>query len=228
MNTPNVPFAGLDLGSAKPISVPMETIEVVLSSENLLNGYAKAFVKEATRVNPGLVEQTGITQEMVEEYSKYLLTKRIECVNSNCTDFRKLKLLYIPVWIQYNLSMIGEVIIREKGLRLIPVMDTPSDMTFDQALEISGKIGAFEDDLQMVRDAMPRKESGDRDVMSTAMIAGYVRSLEKVEHVSSTYVTAFLGMKLREEMAMKVLYRVQYDDVGFIASALLSDRGIYR
>lgn len=224
----NVPFSNLDLGSAKPISVPMETITVMIGAQNLMGDYANAFIREAQRVNPGRLEQTKLTSAEMVSYSEYLLTKRVECVMGTCQDFRKLKQLYIPVWIQYNLSMIGEVVIREKGWKMVPVMENPSTMTFEEALAISDKIGMLEDDLQMVRDAMPRKETGDPDVMTTALIAGYVRSMEKVEHVSSTYVTAFLGMKLREEAAMKILYRVQYDDLEFIATALSRERGILR
>jgi hypothetical protein len=110
---------------------------------------------------------------------------------------------------------------------MIPVMEHPSEMTFEEALSVSEKVGMFLDDLQIVQDAMPRSEQGNVDVMSTAMIAGYVRAMKKVDHVSATYVTAFLGMKLKEEAAMQTLYRVQYDDIGFIASALTTQRGLY-
>jgi hypothetical protein len=102
-----------------------------------------------------------------------------------------------------------------------------SKMSFEEALVISEKIGSFQDDLQIVKDAMPRSIEGDVDVMSTALIADYVRALKPVEHVASTYVTAFLGMRLKEEAAMGALYRVQYDDVAFIASALLTQKGLY-
>lgn len=225
MSSNEASFNTLDFGSVKPTSVPQETITVELTSDNLIGDYAKAFVTEARRVNPLLSDQINLTPEELESYASYLLYKRVQCVNNECNDFRKLKLLYIPVWIQYNLSMIGEVILRDKGLRIVPSVEE-SSLTFEEALKISNKIGAFENDLQIVQDAMPRDRHGDVDVMSTALIAGYVRSIEKVEHVSSTYLTAFLGMKLREEMAFKTLYRVQYDDVNFIASAFTSQRGL--
>lgn len=221
-------FNSMNLGSGQPISVPLETIEVLISAENLLGDYARAFVKEAYRVNPLRAEQVGLTSEEVAKYSHYLLVQRVANIHDECSVFRKLKCLYIPVWIQYNLSMIGEVTIRDKGLRLVPVMEqTTPTLSFEEALAISEKIGMFEDDLQIVQDAMPRSNAGDKDVMSTALIAGYVRSLEKVEHVSSTYVTTFLGMKLKEEMAFKILYRVQYDDAAFIASAITTQRGLF-
>lgn len=225
-NTKVSTFQSLDLTGTKPTSVPMEDIHVEISADNLLGNYAKAFVAEANRVAPLRAEQIGLTDSEVKDYCEFLLYQRILCVQDQCTLYRKLKVLYIPVWIQYNLSMIGEVIIRDKGLRLLPVMKKPA-MTFDEALRVSEKIGSLENDLQIVQDAMPRSTKGDSDVMSTALIAGYVRSLDKLQHVASTYVTTFLGMKLREEMAMKVLYRIQYDDVAYIASVLTSEKRIF-
>jgi hypothetical protein len=219
-------FASLDLGSAKPTSVPMDTVEVLVEGD-LFDSYATSFVKEAFRKNPLRAEQIALTSEEVNAYSRYLLTKRIESISGNCADFRKLKALYIPAWIQYNLSMIGTVTIRDRGIKLVPVEENPSQMTYDEALKVSEKIGMFIDDLQIVQDAMPRTEDGDLDVMSTALIAGYMRSLNPVKHVASTYAAAFMGLKLKEEMAFSALYRVQYDDIQYIASALTTQRGLF-
>jgi hypothetical protein len=222
-------FQNLDLTSTKPTSVSTETIEIDMTDSNLFSGYARAFVNEAMRVAPLTYDKVQLTEKEVEDYTNYLLTKRIEMINLNCPDYRKLKVLYIPVWIQYNLSMVGEVIIRERGLKIVPVLsdDRKSKMTYEQALAISDKIGAFERDLQIVRDAMPREITGDEDVMTTALIDGYVRSIDKVSHVASTYVTAFMGMKLKEEAAFKVLYRVQYDDLEFISAAITHQKGLF-
>ena len=226
MKNSNASFVNLDLGTTKPTTVPMETINVVINGD-LVSDYGRAFVSEAKRVNPLKAEQVQLTAEEVDAYSRYLITKRIESIHGNCDDFRKLKTLYIPVWIQYNLAMIGRVVMRDRGLTINPIEEQPSSMTFEEAIKISEKIGAFEDDLQVVQDAMPRSSDGDRDVMSTALIADYVRSLTPVTHVASTYITAFMGMRLKEESAMAVLYRVQYDDVQYIATALTSQRGLY-
>lgn len=219
-------FASLDLGSAKPTSVPMETVEVSVEGD-LFGNYATAFVKEAFRKNPLRAEQINLTASEVDAYSRFLLTERIKSIRGECPEFRKLKVLYIPAWIQYNLSMIGEVLIRDRGLRLIPTEDEPSSMTLEQAIEISEKIGMLIDDLQIVQDAMPRSSEGDLDVMSTALIAGYMRSLNPVKHVASTYASAFMGLKLKEEMAFAALYRVQYDDFEYIASVLTTQKGLY-
>lgn len=220
-------FESLDLGTTKPTSIPQEVINVVIATENLTGAYGRAFVAETYRVNPLRAEQVKLTAEEVQSYAHYLMTKRIESVNNNCPDFRKLKVLYIPSWIQYCLTMVGKLVKRDVGLVIMPEMENPSTMTFEEALVISDKIGAFEDDLQIVKDAMPRSFEGNIDVMSTALVADYVRALKPVQHVASTYVTAFLGMKLREEMAFAALYRIQYDDLDYVSSVLTTSKGIY-
>lgn len=225
--TSSVSFSSLDLGFTKPTSIPQDLITVEITSDSLIGDYAKAFVNEAFRVAPLRAEQVALTISEVEDYVNYLLTQRINVVRMDCPDFRKLKVLYVPSFIQYVLSMIGVVTDREKGIRIEPEMETPSSMSFDEALKISEKIGSFENDLQIVQDAIPRGIDGDKDVMSAAMIAGYVRSMHVVEHPAATYVTAFAGMKLQQEVAFAALYRVQYDDVEFIRSALLTQKGLF-
>lgn len=223
----NASFKTLELGSSQPTSVPTEVIVVEISKDNLMGGYGKAFVQEAYRVNPLRAEQIKLTPEEVEEYCNFLLTKRINSVHLNCPEFRKLKALYVPAWIEYNLQLIGRVDMYDIGLTIMPEIAEPSNMSFEEAVVISDKIGQLIDDLQIVQDAMPRDIHGDVNVMSTAMIAGYVRAIRKVDHVSFTYATRFLGLKLREEAAMRALYRVQYDDVNFIASVLTTQKGLY-
>lgn len=220
-------FATLVLAETKPTAIKMESIEVEISNENLFGNFGKSFVAEGYRVAPLTAQQVDLSEREMTDYINFLTERRIECVNEDCKDFRKLKTLRIPSWIQYNLSMIGKVILREVGLTLIPTFHCSNLISLEEAIVISNKIAAFEDVLQIVEDAMPRSPYGDKDVMSTAMIADHVRSLKPVEHVASTYVTAFMGMKLKEEAAMKVLYRVEYDDLEFIRTALTLQRGLY-
>lgn len=228
MNNINyAPFQSLDLGTTKPTSVPQEEIEIQISAENLIGQYGKSFVQEAYRVNPLRAEQVALTADEVTDYCHYLLVKRVEIIHDNCPDYRKLKNLYIPSWIQYCLAMVGQLKLREYGLLITPVIEETKTITFEEAVAISEKIGAFEDDLQIVLDAMPRDKAGNADVMSTAMVADYVRAIKPVEHVAATYVTAFLGMKLKEELAFQVLYRVQYDDIGYVASVLTHAKGLF-
>lgn len=220
-------FVELDLNSTKPTSVPMEEVSVLFGVNPLFQDYAKAFIAEAARKNPNLADRVQLTVKEMEDYIAYLLYKRIEYVKDECKDFRRLWNLYIPVWIQYNLRMVGIVTNRRMGIKLIPEYDGIDVISYDEAVLVSEKIGQFIDDLQIVQDAMPRTHEGDDDVMSTALIADYVRSFKEVEHVSATYVSAFLGMRLKQEAALASLYRIQYDDIGFIASALSHHKGLF-
>ena len=216
-------FQNLNFGSADPISVKMETIEVAVSAAGMVTDYARAFINEARRKAPLLSEQPeALSVDELIEYSRYLFTQRIKCVELNCPEWRRLKLLWIPSFIQYVLSCIGEVIDRQYGLRFIPVDTTPSTLSFDEALAISNKIAMYQDCLQMVRDAMPRGVEGDPDVMTCAVIEEYLRSTKRVSHPCATYVAAFFNAKLVNELAFKSLYRVQYDDLGWIRSAMIS------
>lgn len=225
--TPAAGFTALDLGTGQPTSVPMEVVEVTISISDLVADFAKSFVDETYRKNTLRAQSVGLTGEEITRYCEYLLSKRIEIVNNNCKDFRVIKVLSMPSFIQYCLSMVGEVVKRDVGLTMKPVLDKPSDMTLDEAIAISKKIDAFSDVLQIVTDAMPRDRHGNDDVMSSALLAGYVRSMKKVDHVASTYVVAFMDMKLRQETAFSALYRVQYDDINYIASALTSAKGLF-
>lgn len=229
MNNSNVnaTFDSLDLGSPAPTSIPMQKVVVKITSANLIDGYAKAFVNEGYRVNPLRAEQIKLTTDEVVKYAKYLLNERVKTVHYECTDWRKLKALYIPAWIQYSLSMVGKVYLRDIGIVLDPEMEDKVEFTYEKALEVSEKIGSFERDLQVFKDAMPRGEFGNKDVMSTVLIANYMRSIHKVEHVAATYVSAFLGFKLKEEQAFQAIYRVQYDDIAFITAALATQKGLF-
>jgi len=221
-----IDYKRLEFGSVNPTSVPMEVVEVCVSVGDLVVNFANAFVAEAMRRNTLKAQQVQLTSNEVTSYCEYLLTKRIEVVNNACKDFRMLKILAIPSFIQHCLSMIGRVTKREFGITLMPIELSPSTMKFEEAIAISEKIRAFEDELHIVVDAMPRDVDGNEDVMSTALIAGYVRSLKKVDHISSTYVTAFMNMQLKKEAAFAALYRIQYDDLVYITQAMLYQRSI--
>jgi len=229
MKTDETSFVTLDSLSCGVGSVPVEKIEVEISTDALFGDYAKAFIEEAQRVNFNRFRTINLTEEDMEKYIWYLVSERVKFVHQNCPDWRKLKILYIPAWIQYNLRMIGLVEIREYGLLIDPIIKVPEDkeITFEQAHEISKKLGAMERDMQIFDDAMPRSPKGDVDVMTTALISKYIRSIHPVTHVASTYVSAFMGMKIKEEAAFKVLYRIQYDDIDYIRQALTAERQIY-
>lgn len=220
-------YDNMVIGTSVPIGITTEVIDVTVEGSELLSSYAKAFVAEAHRVNPLKAEQVNLTQEELISYVTYLLAKRVECVHNECRDFRKLKVLYMPAYVQYVLSRVGEVTMRDIGLKFIPSFNGEVKLTFEQAVEISEKVGSL-DDLQIVRDAMPRTIEGDPDVMSTMLISGFMRSLKPVKHVASTYVSAFLKCQLERDCALSALFRVQYDDYKFILSALTSQKGLFK
>lgn len=217
------PFEQMDLSGTKPTSVPMETIHVDIDPDVMVADYARAFVREIRRLNPRRFEQAPISDEEMIKYCTYLLYQRVLSVVDECKHWRLLKNLWIPVFIQYAMRMVGRVEIKSQGLLLMPVMSSEVSMSLEEALELSSRIGLYDQDVQMVRDAMPRGKDGDLDTMSCSLIAGYVRSMKQVEHPVATYMAAFLGFKLQEEQAFEVLYRVQYDDLAFLQAALVAD-----
>lgn len=223
----NTNFSTLDLGSSKAIPMPLERIEVIVSNTDLVRDYAKAFVNECYRVNPLMADRVGLTPDELNSYFDFLLTMRVQSVSGNCNNWNRLKVLYIPSYYQFVLSMVGEVTDRKFGFQFVPKLEQESQMTLEEAMRISSKIGEFLDDLQIVQDAMPRNSEGDINVMGTVIIQNYVCSYREVEHPAFTYVTAMLGNKIAEDVAFSALYRIQYDDVSFIQSALTSTRVIY-
>lgn len=226
MSSEDRSFQNIDLGGGKPTSVKTETLHVKVSTDNLFGQFAKAWLAEAYRVAPNRADQVGLTDEELTSYVKYLVKQRILMCHGERRQPGRLRTLYVPSFIAYSMRQVGIVNLREFGLRLDPVMD--DDVISDeQALKISEKIGSFENDLQVEQNVFPFDPSGDRDVMSLALIDGYVRGMRHVEHPVSTYLSAFLGMKLQEESAFAALYRVQYDDVAFIQSAFFNSKGLY-
>lgn len=211
--------------TANPIPVENEKIMVTIEPAELLNDYANNFVAEGYRKNPLLAQVVNITAEEVAQYARYLLKARIQHVNGDFSSFRDQNLLFVPAWIEYTISNVGELTVRELGLTFIPNMEGDT-ISYDEAKLISDKIRKFEGTLQVVTTAFPKDKSGDPDLMTTAVISNYVRSTKELQHPVTTYLTAFLGMKLREENAFKVLYRIQYDDINYLARALDSEGSV--
>lgn len=219
----------INLGEVKATSIPMEEVQVSISPSEMVTEYAKAFIREAERKNPLKAKQVNLTADEMVMYATYLLQARIECVNGECKNFRKFKILYIPSYLQYVLETIGIYTDRVYGLRLVPTIleEERVKLTDEEAVAISEKIGSFIDDLQIVQDAMPRDIVGHEGVMATALIAGYMRSYKVGVKPIDTYVAAFLKLQLCKEQAFAALYRIQYDDYSFIQMALTSQKGLF-
>lgn len=220
-------YVNLDLGSGKMISIPMETVYVTINTKDLLGDFVRGFIRELTVRNPWRSEQITLTEGELLKYIEYLLTCRVKYVNGESVPWQQLKALWIPSFIQFILTMIGEVEDRDYGFRLMPAMNANSKLKFEDALATSQKLSTLADDFDMVKDAMPRSHEGNINVMSSAVIGEYVRSYRKTEHPVYTYVAAMLNLKLKEEAALSALYRFQYDDVNFIHTALSVTRSLF-
>lgn len=234
MNTTD--FKTIDLGVSQEHPTKMQTVEVNVNLDSMARDYANAFVQEAYRINYDKAKCVQLEADEMFTYLKYLLSKRIQCVYGRCSDFRQLKVLWIPSYFQYVLSVVGMAFDRDQGLKFMPVLDgiqdaevnkLPESPTFAEVLSISEKISNFQTELQMVQDGMPRDIHGDLNIMATALLNDYVSSCRRVEHPAATYVTAFLDMKLRDEVTYSILYRRKYGEAELIKQVLPKDKRYY-
>lgn len=205
----------------KPIPVAVETLSIQIATGAALTDFAKAFVEEGYRKNPLLAERVALTEEELLEYTSYLITKRVEVVNQQCKDWRKVCRLAMPCFVELVLTSIGRVDLRKQGLRITPVVNEPSSMSYEDALKISAKVEAFEDNLAVVIGAMPGNEEGDPSVMTMAIINDYVRGMSDVDDPVAEYIVYFLQLTLEEQL-FDNLYRMQYDDVKTIEAQIAS------
>jgi len=223
MVRPDIEF-NLDFGT-KPTNGKLELIEVQVQPEVMLKDFGKAYASELHRRNPLRADAVNLTEEELTEYFKQILILRVQYIYDNCKLWRQIKQLNIPTWIQYVITQIGQFIDYDFGLKVMPKLDGEIDLNF--LLDVSRRLEAFKSDgVTMHKDAFPRSKDGDKDVMSMALIEGFVYSRTKDAHPITSYVNAFLGMKLVEEQTFKILYRVRYDDIDFIRSMLMIEESL--
>lgn len=218
-------FKNLNFGT-KVSTVKQETVEVTINPE-MFRDYAQAYVKEALRINPLAFQEIGLTSEELYDYFIFLLISRIESLSpKGCKLWRELKACYIPDFFQFVLTQVGVVIDQASGLKFVPVYSgAKPDVDY---LATSSKIEFFTHyGLTACKDAMPRGVEGDLETMSFIIIGDYVYGRNETLTPLCSYVAAFLGLKLSEELTFKMLYRVRYDDVEFIKSMLINERSIY-
>jgi hypothetical protein len=220
----NRDYQNLNFGT-KPTSALLETIVVQIDSELILKDFAKAYADELSRRNPTRAREVGLTEQELKDYFDGILAIRIESVEGYSPVWRQAKQLYIPSWIQFVISRVGEVIDTDRGLKIVPKFAGKYD--FDSLLVTSNRLRAFlSDGLALHKDAFPREREGDKDTMTMAIINGYVCGQVATTHPISSYVAAFLGFKLREEIAFKMLYRVRYDDIKYIQAMILAEESL--
>lgn len=219
-------FNSLDYGT-KPSTVKQEVVKVNVNPK-MVEKYAEAYVREAARCNPVAFEDVALSIEELFNYFKFLLKCRIECLQpEGCRLWRQLKACWIPDFFQFSLSMIGLYIDEAHGLKFVPVYE--EEIESIDYLSISEKIRFFTNHgLSATKDAMPRNEMGDPDVMGFVIIDNFTYGRKDTANPITSYVAAFLGLKLVEETTFKMLYRVRYDDVDFICDMLTHDGSVIR
>lgn len=218
-------FSNINFGTT-PTTSEFDIIHVTIDPDVMLGDYAKAYAKELYRRNPARYEASGLDEIALYNYFVGLLVIRIQAINGECKVWRQAKQLNIPSWIQFVISQIGVIRDVDRGLVITPVLEHPFDI--DKMLETSDILRMFTaDGVVMHRDAFPRAAEGDVDVMSMALINGYVKSMTKLAHPIASYVSAFIGAKVVEEATFKMLYRIRYDDVSFIREMLLHEEKVF-
>lgn len=220
-------FQGLDYGT-RTSAVDTEEIRVVVQPEIILNGWAEAYARELARLNPIKygTKATHVSGNELTAYFNTLLYFRIRQINDERIDcWRQLKSMAIPSWVEYMLTCVGIVYIRDYGLKIVPEMGETKPLSMSEMLEISEKLRMYENDgLVLHIDAMPRSREGDADVMSYTIAGQFIMGMKICQPLSS-YMAAFLGLKIQEDKFMN-LYRVRYDDLEFIKDQITYDQSL--
>lgn len=215
----------------------LDIIQVSIDPKIILNDYAKATLVEMQRMNPEKFATLNLTHEALQSYFSYLVKKRVESVRGELKEWRQIRNLFMPAWVQFAISCVGEVIVQEFGLKFVPIMDSSvtilglstDDFTLQDAFIVSDILRSFKvDGLSVLDDGFPRSREGQKDTMTLSLIGGYVKGIWPVSHPIFTYVAAFLGLKILESQTFDNLYRCRYDEVNFISTMLLHDERILR
>lgn len=240
-------FSKMDFGTLVSTN-DYQVITLKIDPKFMIGEYADAFAKDLHRRNPlryeaiekqlsqlmnekdeahesGLVKdiQVGTFSEEIEYYVIGLLKLRVQVVYDECREWRRAKRLGIPPYIQFVLSMVGRVIDTTHGRKFVPEIDELSEFDMNRLLRISSILRTFEDDgVVLLFDSMPRSKDGDADAMSYAIIDSYVKGIDRTE-VAKSYVSAFLGMKLKKESEFKAIYSVRYDNADFVKDCLIDE-----
>lgn len=235
-------FSSLDYGTRITTRV-MEDVEVQVDPEVMLQDYAKATIREMRRMNPLRFDSINkdeskviIFDEMtLHTYFVFLLAQRIKSIHGKADHWVEMRHLWMPNWIQFALSRVGEVVVHEKGLVFIPVFKSDSlieAFTIEQAHYISTILRMFKQDgLSVTDNGFPRQRTGERDTMSFALIGSKVDGTFafgafEVQPVNS-YIASFLGFKVKESLTKSYLYTIRYDDVNSLMRKLLNDERLF-
>jgi hypothetical protein len=226
----NISLESFELPANKPTYAGVVEIQVNILGGELITRYAQTVIKEIMMTEPLRFERSNLDVEKVVAYTKFLINERVKCVNGECKIWRQLKTLSIPVFVQLVLSKIGRFFDRHTGRDFKPSVSAEfikEMISFDEAKKISESLEYFDDVIGQRKDAMPRGEEGDQEVMSTILVADHVYGIGDAYDPKVEYITAFLNFQVSSEVAWSWLYTAKYDDVKYIYNGLCS-RGVVR
>lgn len=198
--------------AAKHVPTDMRNINVNVSVSNGMKQFNHAFVEEARRKNPLMADSVGLTEEELENYENFLLKNRVDIVNMESKNFRQLKRLAMPCFVERALTDVGEVVLRDRALDIHPVFVGEVKIDLSEAIAISNKIEAFYNDLAVVEGAMPADPNGNVEVMTLALIEGWVMGMGDYNDPLVEYICYALGLMM-DETEFNSLYYMRYDDV---------------
>lgn len=235
-------FENLDFGTVVTTST-YTSVNVKVDPNYMMDGYSRAIDRDIQRRNPVRYDailndiDKWITQakegqfnyndmsEIISYYVVCLCKIRIQAVQNKCNVWRLAKQLGIPPYVQFALTMIGEVIDTVHGRKFVPEIDDMMNVNIKLLIEISNLLKAFIDDgITLLFDAFPRSKEGDQDAMSYAIIDGYVKGIER-KSIAKSYIAVFLGLKLKQETELKSLYSIRYDNAEYVRDCLLNELG---
>lgn len=241
-------FKNLEMSVATPTPREIDVIQVKVGWEEEgsvfpLLDYSTLLVDQVMMSKPQLMALNDSRKALALEpgevfkYLTLLLKVRVTEVNGGGTRRHVVKQLLIPSFFQTLLALVGKVRIAQLGLEMVPVWtddakkgtptsDKPKieDEDWDFMLNVSKKLSYHTDCLNLEKAAMPLEVTGDHALMLTALIDGFVCSMQSVDNGFKCYASSFLRMRLVKEASFKVLYRVQYNDADELARILLTKK----
>lgn len=203
----------------QPVPCSYEVVEVKISVSEVFQSYISALMQKidmdprGSRIN----EQVQLTEDEVHLFLQYLADQRAIRCQGGRINYQYLNDLWVPAFFATAISMIGNYDDQSTGLQFRLVADH-RDYDPEEIDKIAQKFSKLRDVIAMVKGAAPRPVEGDPEVMTMACIGSHVQSMSKVSHPLMTYFVGFLNMKIVEESAFRQLYRIQYDNVSYLAS----------
>jgi len=200
-------------GKLEPTPMDLLEIQVSIEPDAIFSQFIEAFMFKIEVSNPQIQRYVQLTKEEARYYFEFLLYSRLQYLSGKKVNFDLLNGLYVPAFVDVALAMIGTYTDLSRNLRITVSQPETREFDEDEIVRLGLKFERLSQATNMVKGGLSRGKDGDAEVMTTACIAGYVRSMSEVSHPLKTYLVGFLNTKIVEESSFKMLYRVQYDDI---------------